>query len=57
MKNDKTVVERAAELLKNNPNLKYYEALKVARREKGAVDRGAISSLSNEADGKLSKEA
>lgn len=32
-----TVVERAAELLRNNPNLKHYQAMEQARRELNEV--------------------
>lgn len=30
----KTLAKRAAELLKENPKLKYYQAMEMARREK-----------------------
>ena len=47
MMNDKRkVIDRAVELLKNNPSLKYYEAIEIARREfHGKVNnsRGASS--------------
>lgn len=36
-----TVVKRAAELLRENRNLKYYEAMEQARREVNEMDRGA----------------
>lgn len=53
---NKTVVQRAAELLKENPKLKYYEAMEMARRENNELeyirqqgddvrtDRGAVKS-------------
>lgn len=43
-----TVVERAAELLRNNPNLKHYQAMEQARRDLGEMDRGRISRLSGQ---------
>lgn len=48
----KTVVERAAEFLKENPSLKYYQAIEKARSEKNEMDRGAVSRLSCQEDGK-----
>lgn len=43
-----SAVERAAELLKANPNLKYYEAMRQARRELDEMDRGAVSGIPKE---------
>lgn len=43
----KTTVERAAELLKENPNLKYYQAMDQARRELNEVDRGTTPGVSS----------
>lgn len=40
-KQKKTAVQRAAELLRENRNLKYYEAMEQARREVNEMDRGA----------------
>lgn len=40
-----SVVKRAAELLKANPSLKHYEAMRQARRELDEMDRGAVSGI------------
>mgnify|MGYP001018580126 CR=1 FL=1 len=43
-----SAVQRAAELLRENPNLKYYEAMEQARREVNEMDRGAVSGIPKE---------
>lgn len=39
-KKKKTAVERAAELLRENPGLKHYQAMQQARRELSEMVRG-----------------
>lgn len=51
-KNIKSTVERAAELLRENPNLKYYQAIEKARSEKYEMDGGAVPRLSSQENGK-----
>lgn len=42
-----SVVKRAAELLKANPSLKHYEAMRQARRESDEMDEGTIPGVSS----------
>lgn len=42
MSKGKTVVDIAKELLKKDPDMKYYQAMEQARRELGEVDRGTV---------------
>lgn len=47
-KQTKTVIQRAAELLKANPELKHYQAMEQARRESSEVDTGAVPGVPKE---------
>lgn len=47
-KQKKTAVQRAAELLRENRNLKYYEAMEQVRRELNEVDRRATPGISGQ---------
>lgn len=46
MKNN--VIDRAAELLRTNPGLKYYEAMKQAKEEFNEVDGRAVPGVREE---------
>lgn len=47
-KQTKTVIQRAAELLRENPGLKHYQAMEQARREFSEVDTGTVPRVSKE---------
>lgn len=42
----KDVIKRAAELLRENKEMKHYQAMEQARRELNEVDRGTIPGVS-----------
>ena len=46
MEKGNSAIDRAAEILKGNPDMKYYQAMELAKGEKDEMDRGRISGLS-----------
>lgn len=47
-KQNKTVIQRAAELLRADPELKHYQAMEQARRELSEVDTGTVPRVPKE---------